>query len=121
MSLWKARRTTILLTAMAAFAMTALAADPGGSAVSASDEPQVVEAMRAFYVALSADDLARFHSVIGPKFYAYDGGRRFEGDALLNLIKAGHAAGRTYVWTVTEPEVHVTCDTAWISYVNRGS
>ncbi len=26
-----------------------------------------------------------------------------------------------YVWTVNEPEVHGTCDSAWISYVNRGS
>jgi hypothetical protein len=37
------------------------------------------------------------------------------------LIKRVHAAGDVYVWRVTEPEVHVHGDLAWIAYVNRGS
>ena len=31
------------------------------------------------------------------------------------------AAGNVYVWTVNQPEVHVSSDIAWITYVNRGS
>jgi ketosteroid isomerase-like protein len=39
----------------------------------------------------------------------------------MDLIKSAHAAGKVYVWTVNEPEVHVSGDMAWITYVNRGS
>ena len=102
-------------------AVRAFAADAPACPSEPADEAQVVEAMRTFYAALTTDDLPKFQSVIAPGFYAYDGGKRFEGDALSNQIKAGHAAGRTYVWTVTEPQVHVDCKVAWISYVNKGS
>ena len=43
------------------------------------------------------------------------------GDALMDMIKAAHTAGKAYVWTVNEPEVHITGDMAWITYVNQGS
>jgi ketosteroid isomerase-like protein len=36
-------------------------------------------------------------------------------------IKALHAAGKRYEWNVTEPDVHITGNTAWIAYVNKGS
>jgi hypothetical protein len=39
----------------------------------------------------------------------------------MNLIKAAHDAGKRYEWKVTEPEVHLLCNDAWITYVNRGS
>jgi hypothetical protein len=37
------------------------------------------------------------------------------------VIKALHAAGKRYEWNVTEPDVHISRDTAWIAYVNEGS
>jgi ketosteroid isomerase-like protein len=37
------------------------------------------------------------------------------------LIKAQHAAGKRYEWNVTEPDVHISGETAWIAYVNKGS
>ena len=37
------------------------------------------------------------------------------------FIKAQHAAGKHYEWNVTEPDVHISGDTAWIAYVNKGS
>ncbi len=51
----------------------------------------------------------------------YDGGARFEGDSIMTLIKAQHAAGKHYEWNVTEPDVHILGHTAWIAYVNKGS
>jgi hypothetical protein len=27
----------------------------------------------------------------------------------------------SYEWNVTEPDVHISGDTAWIAYVNKGS
>jgi ketosteroid isomerase-like protein len=70
---------------------------------------------------LAANDAAKFRAVIAPDFYAFDVGKRFTGDALLELIKTAQAAGNVYVWTVNEPDVHISGDIAWIAYVNRGS
>jgi hypothetical protein len=58
---------------------------------------------------------------IAPGFYIFDGGLRFNGDTIMAFIKAQHAAGKHYEWNVTEPDVHISDDTAWIAYVNKGS
>ena len=98
---------------------------PGSQEAQASppspDQAAVVSTLEKFYVALTNDDAALFHSVLAPEFYAFDGGKRFEADALLQLIKSVHAAGKVYVWRVTEPQVQMFGDTALITYVNRGS
>jgi hypothetical protein len=86
-----------------------------------ADGSQVVETMRQFYAAATADDLQKFHTVVTPTFYAYDGGVRYEGDALMTLVKKAHDAGKIYVWTITDPQVHLTCDAALITYVNKGT
>ena len=95
-------------------------------AIAAAAEPlandkEVTEAVRAMFAAFAADDLAKFHEVTTPDFYAFDGGERFKGDELVELIKKAHAGGKTFVWTITEPSVHVEGDVAWITYVNDGS
>ena len=91
------------------------------NAASASDQTQVVEAMKTMYIAATQDDLAKFHTVAAPTFYAFDGGEPFSGDALMALIKKLHGAGKVFVWMVTDPEVHVDGETAWITFTNRGS
>jgi hypothetical protein len=87
----------------------------------AEDEAKVVDTMRQMFVAAKTDDLDRFHKVAATEFYAFDGGKRFDGDELMSLIKAAHAAGKRYEWKVTEPTVHLVCNDAWITYTNRGS
>lgn len=95
------------------------AADQPGP--SGTDQTQVTEAIRSFFAAAAADDLDKLHAVTAPDFYAFDAGGRFTRDALMDMIKAAHAAGKVYVWTVNEPEVHISGDIAWITYVNHGS
>ena len=97
----------------------ATAADQSGP--STADRDQVTEAIRSLFAAATADDLDKLHAVTAPDFYAFDAGGRFTRDPLMDMIKAAHAAGKVYVWTVNEPEVHISGDTAWITYVNRGS
>jgi ketosteroid isomerase-like protein len=99
--------------------MTASAADQSESPL--ADQIQLTEAIRSFFAAATADDLDKLHAVTTPDFYAFDAGGRFTRDALMDMIKAAHAAGKVYVWTVNEPEVHISGDMAWITYVNRGS
>jgi hypothetical protein len=86
-----------------------------------SDKTKVVEAVATLFVAFRTDDLDKFHSVASPTFYAFDHGKRFDGDALMLLIRKAHAADNVFEWHVTEPEVQIFGDTAWITYVNKGS
>jgi Domain of unknown function (DUF4440) len=86
-----------------------------------SDQKQVVDTVSTIFTAARADDVAKFDSVIASDFYIFDGGARFNGDSIMALIKAQHAAGKRYEWNVTEPDVHISGNTAWIAYVNKGS
>jgi ketosteroid isomerase-like protein len=86
-----------------------------------SDQTQVVDTVSTIFTAARADDVAKFDSVIASDFYIFDGGARFNGDSIIALIKAQHAAGKRYEWNVTDPDVHISGNTAWIAYVNKGS
>ncbi len=97
------------------------AAAPVAASALSADEAAVVDVLNTMYVAAATDDLAKFRTVAAPGFYSFDGGKRFTGDELMAFIKQLHADGKVYVWTVNEPEVHIDGNTAWITYVNRGS
>lgn len=94
---------------------------PSHASSAVDDRDAVVEPVRQMFVALANDDPVLFTSVTSADFYAFDVGKRFEGDALLQLVAKAHAAGKVYVWTVTDPDVRIHGDTAWVTYVNRGS
>src|SRR5260370_35658677 len=86
-----------------------------------ADETQIVNTVSTIVTAASTDDVAEFDSVIASDFYIYDGGVRFNGDAVMGVIKALHVAGKLYEWNLTEPDVHISGNTAGIAYVNQGS
>ena len=86
-----------------------------------SDQRQVVDTVSTIFTAARVDDVAKFDSVIASDFYIFDGGARFNGDSIMALIKAQHAAGKRYEWNVTEPDVHISGNNAWLAYVNKGS
>ena len=92
-----------------------------GNINAGTQEQQIVDTVSTIFTAASTDDVAKFDSVVAPDFYIFDGGVRFKGDTIMAFIKAQHAAGKRYEWNVTEPDVHVSGDTAWIAYVNKGS
>ncbi|WP_158792309.1 nuclear transport factor 2 family protein [Granulicella sp. L60] len=89
-------------------------------APTAAEQEKIVATVGTIFTSALTDDFAKFDSVIAPGFYIYDGGARFNGDSILNLIKAQHAAGKRFEWNITEPDVHIDGDTAWIAYVNKG-
>jgi hypothetical protein len=116
-------RLRIVLTAVALalmFSVNVLTASAQQNLVT-SDQTQIIDTVRTIFTAASTDDVAKFDSAIAPNFYMFDGGVRFEGDAIMALIKAQHVAGKRYQWNVTEPDVHISGNTAWIAYVNKGS
>jgi hypothetical protein len=81
----------------------------------------VVQAVRTLLAAASTDDLPKFHSLIAPGFYAFDTGKRLDGDSLMQMVMSAHTKGMKFVWNLTDPDVHVQKDTAWIAYTNVGS
>ncbi len=113
-------RSVFAATVLALMFFVVVVSSSGQQRVLTVDQGQVVDTVKAIFAAAAADDLAKFHAVAGPGFYLYDAGARFDGDAIMTLIKAEHAKGRRYEWNVTEPDVHVIGDTAWIAYVNKG-
>jgi hypothetical protein len=84
-------------------------------------QTSVVETIRKAFAAVGAEDPDAFRAVTTSDFFAYDGGKPFDGPGLMDIIKQGHAAGKKWEWNVTDPKVHVSCNLAWISYVNRGA
>ncbi len=123
----KGKSRTGLLSVLCGASILSCATFAGAEAAAAPCAPAaaapgaIAEVMRQMYVALKADDLAGFQATVSPDFYAFDNGARFTADSLVALIKSLHAAGKRFEWTVNDPEVHVACDLAWITYVNRGS
>ena len=117
-----------ITTALAALAITTLSAcahqaTPAPAACPAPDKAvtDAGQTMRDMYAALQADDLTAVRAVTTSDFFAYDVGERFDGDALLLLIKDLHAKGTVFEWTVNDPKVEVACDMALVTYVNTGS
>jgi hypothetical protein len=98
---------------------TATAASVCAPASSASTA--VVGVVSDMFEALRTDSLDRLRQVTSAGFYAYDGGMRFTAPAMIDFIKKGHASGKRWVWSITDPEVHVACNLAWMTYVNQGA
>ena len=120
------QRITIALAAVATLAASACTHAPSASAPTSCPAPakamaDAAQTMRDMYAALQADDLNLFRAATTQDFFAYDVGQRFDGDALLNLIKQRHAEGVIFEWNVNDPVVEVSCGTALITYVNTGS
>ena len=86
-----------------------------------SDQKQVVDTVSTVFSAASTEDIAKLDSVTAPDFYIFANGMQFNGDALMAAIKALHAAGKRTDEHVTEPDIHISGDSAWIAYVNQGS
>jgi len=86
----------------------------------AAESKKVVDAVSGMFLSLQNDDFAKFDVVTEPNLIIFDAGAKFTRDSMFSLIKEQHAAGKRIVWTVTEPDVHISGDTAWIDYVNVG-
>jgi ketosteroid isomerase-like protein len=86
-----------------------------------SDQNSIVKAVNTVFAALRASDSQKLDSVVTPDFYIFDGGVRLNADSLLTVMKAQYAAGKRYEWNVTDPDIHISGDSAWIAYVDKGS
>jgi len=86
----------------------------------AIEQKKVADTVSQMFNSLQNDDVAIFDGVTYPNLVIFDAGAKFNRDSILNAIKSQHTAGHSISWTVTEPDVHISEDTAWIDYVNVG-
>jgi ketosteroid isomerase-like protein len=86
-----------------------------------NEQSQIVDAVNTIFTAIQSDDAAKLNAVVSPDFYIFDGGRRFNAEQVETIFKTQHLAGKRYDWNVTEPDIHISGNTAWIAYVNDGS
>ncbi len=113
-------KTRVTKAAAAAGAAAALSMAASAHACPPQHPADVAGAIQAMYSALAVKDTAAARAHLTPGFYIYDNGVRFDADGIVKLIQNAQATGASYRWAVTEPRVEFACDTAWITYVNRG-
>jgi hypothetical protein len=81
----------------------------------------VIHTIQQLLDALQTQDEARYQKLLAPGFSAYDGGERFDAKSFWAVVAQAQASGTKFEWSVTEPQVHVDCSSAWIRYINQGS
>ena len=113
--------TKLVLAALsAALAGCAHAASPTCPA-SPRAEAEIERTVHGFYQALRTDDIAAFRRVTTARFYSFDGGARYDGIALAELIRDARAAGRQFNWSVGPLDTQRRCSVAWTAWQNSGS
>jgi hypothetical protein len=88
------RIAPVAILLIAAILPASASAASSACAGTSADQAQVADAMRTMYAAATTDDLDKFHTVAAPDFYAFDGGRRYDGDALMKMVKSSTTAAR---------------------------
>lgn len=84
-------------------------------------EAEIEQTVYAFYDALRVDDAAAFRRVTTTRFYSFDGGKRYDGTALVDLVRHAHAQGIQLKWSVRPLDTQRKCDVAWSAWDNVGS
>jgi hypothetical protein len=118
------RLLNVSAVGVCALAFTHVTTAAGRDSACAPDvtaERDVVLAVEQKFAAFRTDDSSGFQQIATADFYAYDNGVRFTALSLLDLLRKAHATGTRFEWSVTEPEVHIVCNLAWVTYVNKGS
>lgn len=92
----------------------------GPAVASEADAAAIKATLAALFDAFRNDDAPKFRSVIAPGFTSFDGGARFDGEALMDLIAAKHTEGWIFDWNLREPDIRQHGEAAWAAFVNEG-
>ncbi len=68
-----------------------------------------------------AGDITSFGSHLTSDFCMFERGVRYDTQGLVNILERAQTAGSRMHWAVTQADVHVRGNSAWIAYVNDGS
>lgn len=107
--------------AAALLAVLALAPAARAAPCPATAPAEIAQTIEDMYAAVSVNDAAKASAFMAPDFYLFEGGVRMSGPQILARMKELSAKGMAYAWSVTQPDVRVFCNDAFIAYVNKGS
>ena len=82
---------------------------------------EIEQTVNAFFDALRKEDKAAFRHLTTKTFYSFDGGERYPGTALVDVVKNAHAKGVQLNWSIGPLDTKVRCDVAWSAWENLGS
>jgi hypothetical protein len=114
-------RRGLLLAALAVAVSTTGAVDAAPKCAPPGAAKDVEAAVRGWFGAFARDDDAAGYALQAPGFYAYDGGERYEGRALGELLRKLKSSGTRVEWNLHDMDVHLACDQAWAAWINTGA
>ena len=84
------------------------------------ESSKIARTIQDMFSAAERADVEAFDKVTEPNTVFLEGGKQMGRDAIFALVTAHPPGGMKMQWSVTEPDVHVTGNTAWISYIDQG-
>lgn len=84
-------------------------------------EADIDRTVHAFFDALRKEDKAAFQRLTTSSFYSFDGGKRYVGTELVDVVRDAHARGVQLNWSVGPLDTDRGCDVAWSAWENVGS
>lgn len=82
---------------------------------------EIERTVHAFFDSLRKEDKTAFKRLTTETFYAFDGGERYAGTALVDVVRDAHAKGVELVWSIGPLDTKFRCDVAWSAWENTGS
>ena len=84
-------------------------------------DAEIERTVHAFFDALRTEDDAAFQRLTTSSFYSFDGGNRYAGTELVDVVRDAHARGVQLNWSVGQIDTDVDCNVAWSAWENVGS
>jgi len=82
---------------------------------------EIKQTIDAFFDALRKEDIVAFQRLTTTSFYSFDGGKRYAGTELLDLVRDAHSRGVQLNWSIGPLDTELRCDVAWSAWENVGS
>ena len=77
--------------------------------------------VHAFFEALRREDKAAFRKLTTTSFYSYDGGKRYVGTELVDVVRDARVRGVQLNWSIGPLDTKLGCEVAWSAWENVGS
>ena len=82
---------------------------------------EIKRTVDAFFDALRIEDKVAFQRLKTTSFYSFDGGKRYAGTELVNLVRDAHSRGVQLNWSIGPLDTKLRCNVAWSAWENAGS
>ena len=71
---------------------------PSNCPTSPRADGEIEQTINAFFDALQTEDRAAFQRLTTKTFYSFDGGKRYPGNSLVDVVREAHAKGVQLNW-----------------------